>query len=185
MKIRAITAFCGSKSGNKASYELAAAEIGNYLALAGIQLVYGGGSKGIMGALANAVLQKKGQVLGIIPKLLLEWEAQHEGLTELIVTETMHERKLLLYERGDIAIVLPGGMGTLDELFEMLTWNNLRIHDKKVIVYNWERFYDPLLSMLDQMESDGFLYDSWKDRLLVCNDFESFQATMVSLNQSL
>lgn len=183
MKIKAITAFCGSKSGNKLSYESAATAVGNYLASAGIQLIYGGGSKGIMGAIANAVLQHKGQVLGIIPKLLLEWEAQHQGLTELIVTDTMHERKLLLYERGDIALVLPGGMGTLDELFEMLTWNNLRIHDKKVIVYNWEGFYDPLLAMLDQMESDGFLYDSWKDRLIVCSNLEAIQSTIASLNQ--
>lgn len=168
MKISSVTIFCGSKSGNHQQYELQAIELGNLLAQNKRTIIYGGGSKGIMGAVANAALAAGGNVIGIIPKLLLEWEAQHNGLTELIVTETMHERKLLLYDKGDAAIVLPGGMGTLDELFEMLTWNNLKIHDKKVFILNTGGYYNALIQLLDTMETQGFLYDNWRDRLVVC-----------------
>lgn len=169
MNIKSVTIFCGSKSGNQVDYELQASSLGVLLANKGYSIIYGGGNKGMMGAVANASLSAGGTVIGIIPKLLLEWEAQHEGLTELIVTETMHERKLLLYDKGDAAIVLPGGMGTLDELFEMLTWNNLKIHDKKVFILNWNGFYDHLLALLDTMSKEGFLYGDWKDRLVVCS----------------
>lgn len=169
MKINSVTVFCGSKSGHHNSFEAQASLMGTLLAKQGITLVYGGGNKGIMGAIANACLAAHGKVIGIIPKLLLEWEAQHEGLSELIVTETMHSRKLLLYEKGDAAIVLPGGMGTLDELFELLTWNNLKIHDKKVYILNWEGFYDSLITLLTSMQSAGFLYDKWEERLVICD----------------
>ena len=109
MKPKAVTIFCGSKSGNHPSFENEAKAIGALLADMGIQMVYGGGNKGLMGAVANSCLEKGGKVVGIIPQLLLEWEAQHTGLTELIVTETMHARKLLLYDKCDIAVALPGG----------------------------------------------------------------------------
>jgi uncharacterized protein (TIGR00730 family) len=132
MKPKAVTIFCGSKSGNHPSFENEAKAIGALLADMGIQMVYGGGNKGLMGAVANSCLEKGGKVVGIIPQLLLEWEAQHTGLTELIVTETMHARKLLLYDKCDIAVALPGGLGTFDELFEMLVWNNLSIHEIQV-----------------------------------------------------
>lgn len=170
MKPSSVTIFCGSKSGTNESYTLQAIELGEGLAKNGIQLVYGGGGKGIMGAVADACLNKGGRVIGIIPKLLLEWEAQHEGLTELIVTEDMHSRKLLLYDKCDAAIILPGGMGTLDELFEMLTWNNLKIHNKKVYVLNVQGYYNHLIGLLDHMEQEGFLYDLWRERFIVCED---------------
>lgn len=170
MKIQSVTVFCGSKSGNQSGFTNQATALGNALGEKGIQLVYGGGGKGMMGAIANAVLAKKGKVLGIMPKLLLEWEAHHEGLTELIVTETMHERKKILYDRADVAIVLPGGMGTMDELFEMLTWNNLNIHQKKVIILNWEGFYTPLIALMDHMHAEGFMYDDWKNRIHIAKD---------------
>lgn len=170
MKPSSVTIFCGSKSGTNESYALQAIELGEGLAKNGIQLVYGGGGKGIMGAVADACLSEGGRVIGIIPKLLLEWEAQHEGLTELIVTEDMHSRKLLLYDKCDAAIILPGGMGTLDELFEMLTWNNLRIHNKKVYVLNVQGYYNHLIGLLDHMEQEGFLYDNWRERFIVCED---------------
>jgi len=168
MKIATVTIFCGSKPGAKPAYEGQAGVLGALLANKGLTIVYGGGNKGIMGAVANAALTAGGKVIGIIPKLLLEWEAQHEGLTELIITESMHQRKLLLYEKGDAMIILPGGMGTLDELFELLTWNNLRIHDKKVYILNTEGYYDALLSLLDAMQAQGFLYDDWRKRIQVC-----------------
>lgn len=178
MKIQSVTVFCGSKSGHDTGFEDQAIELGNALGKNGIQLVYGGGNKGLMGAIANAVLANEGKVLGVIPKLLLEWEAQHEGLTELIITETMHDRKKILYDKADVAIILPGGMGTMDELFELLTWNNLNIHQKKVIVLNWEGFYNPLLTMLEHMHNAGFMYADWKNRIYVAKDAKEVMETI-------
>ncbi len=172
MKISAVTIFCGSKLGNDPAFEAAAISLGKLLAQGNLKIIYGGGNKGIMGAVANASLSHGGAVIGIIPKLLLEWEAEHKGLTELIITESMHERKLLLYDKGDAAIVLPGGMGTLDELFEMLTWNNLKIHDMKVFILNTNGYYDALIALMDTMDAQGFLYDNWRNRLIVCSSPE-------------
>ena len=172
MKPKVVTIFCGSKSGNHPSFETEAKAIGALLADMDIQMVYGGGNKGLMGAVANSCLEKGGKVIGIIPQLLLEWEAQHTGLTELIVTETMHARKLLLYDKCDIAVALPGGLGTFDELFEMLVWNNLSIHEKKIVLYNFEGFYNPLIEMIQKMESEGFLYDKSRYRFTICNNRE-------------
>lgn len=172
MKISAVTVFCGSKPGGDPSYVTGAQSLGKALAQKGIVLVYGGGNKGIMGAVANASLDAGGKVIGIIPKLLLEWEAQHTGLTELLVTDSMHARKLLLYEKCDVAIILPGGMGTMDELFEMLTWNNLKIHNKKVYILNASGYYNALITLLDTMDQQGFMYEDWRQRLIFCNSVE-------------
>lgn len=176
MKPKAVTIFCGSKSGNHPSFENEAKAIGALLADMGIQMVYGGGNKGLMGAVANGCLEKGGKVVGIIPQLLLEWEAQHTGLTELIVTETMHARKLLLYDKCDIAVALPGGLGTFDELFEMLVWNNLSIHEKKIVLYNFEGFYNPLIEMIQKMETEGFLYEKSRYRFTICSNREELAA---------
>ncbi|MCE2844756.1 MAG: hypothetical protein RLZZ328_812 [Bacteroidota bacterium] len=176
MKPKAVTIFCGSKSGNHPSFENEAKAIGALLADMGIQMVYGGGNKGLMGAVANSCLEKGGKVVGIIPQLLLEWEAQHTGLTELIVTETMHARKLLLYDKCDIAVALPGGLGTFDELFEMLVWNNLSIHEKKIVLYNFEGFYNPLIEMIQKMETEGFLYEKSRYRFTICSNREELAA---------
>ena len=175
MKIKALTVFCGSKSGANLSFLKEATALGNLLAQKNIDLVYGGGNKGLMGAVANGCLTQGGKAIGIMPKLLLEWEAQHTGLTELSITETMHDRKKILYEKGDAALVLPGGMGTLDELFEMLTWNNLKIHNMKVFLLNIDGFYDTLIHLLDKMDTDGFMYDNWKDRIIVCPSVEALK----------
>jgi uncharacterized protein (TIGR00730 family) len=176
MLIKALTVFCGSKLGKNPAYEQMAMALGCWLADEKITLVYGGGNKGLMAATANACLAMQGKVVGVMPKLLLEWEAQHKGLTDLIVTETMHERKLLLYEKGDAALVLPGGLGTFDELFEMLVWNNLSIHEKKIILYNFEGFYDPLVEMINKMEDEDFLYERSRYRLQICSTLEEIKA---------
>jgi hypothetical protein len=173
MKIAAVTIFCGSKSGNDPAFVNDANNLGRMLAKNEVTIVYGGGNKGIMGAIANASLAIGGKVVGIIPKVLLEWEAQHTGLTELIVTDSMHSRKLLLYEKSDAAIILPGGMGTMDELFEMLTWNNLGIHEKKVYILNTNGYYNALIQLLDTMEQQGFMYDHWRSRVIVCDTIEA------------
>ena len=169
MKIAAVTVFCGSKPGNDPAFVSTADNLGKLLAEKGVTIIYGGGNKGIMGTIANASLGAGGKVIGIIPKILIEWEAQHTGLTELIVTDSMHSRKLLLYDKCDAAIILPGGMGTMDELFEMLTWNNLGIHEKRVFVLNTNGYYNALIQLLDTIDQQGFMYDNWRSRLIVCD----------------
>ncbi len=168
--IQALAVFCGSKSGANPQYVAHAVQLGHLMAATNTTLIYGGGNKGIMGAVANAVLEKGGNVVGIIPKMLTEWEAQHEGITELIVVEDMHTRKKLLYEKCDAAVIMAGGYGTLDEMFEMLTWNQLNIHNKKIFVLNSGGFYDALMAHIRQMETDGFLYDPVSERIVLAND---------------
>jgi uncharacterized protein (TIGR00730 family) len=142
MQIKSLAVFCGSKTGNNPLFEDHAKQLGHILSSKNITLIYGGGNKGIMGAVANAVLEKNGKVIGIIPQVLTEWEAHHTGITELIIVDNMHTRKKMLYEKCDAAIILPGGFGTLDELFEMLTWNQLSIHSKKIFILNTAGFYN-------------------------------------------
>jgi uncharacterized protein (TIGR00730 family) len=168
--MQSVTVFCGSKSGNHPLYEAHAVALGAMLANHGIRLVYGGGNKGLMGCVANAVMDGGGKAVGVIPQLLVEWEHQHNGLTELKVVEDMHVRKRLLYELCDAAIILPGGFGSMDELFEMLTWNALKIHDKPVFLLNSGGFYDPLLAMMYRMYDEGFLYDTVENKITVLQE---------------
>ncbi len=165
MAITSLAVFCGSKSGNNPLFEVHAKQLGELLAQKNITLIYGGGNKGLMGAVANSVLENGGKVTGIIPQLLTDREHSHKGLTELIVVENMHIRKKMLYEKCDAAIILPGGFGTLDELFEMLTWNQLSIHNKQIFVLNTAGFYNHLLVHAKNMEQEGFLYDAIGDRM--------------------
>jgi len=168
MQTKSVAVFCGSKSGKNPAYEKHAGELGSLIAACGIQLIYGGGNMGIMSAVANAVLSKGGKVTGVIPKVLIEWEHKHEGLTELVISENMHTRKKMMYELSDAAVILPGGYGTLDELFEMLTWNQLNIHNKKIYLLNSEGYYNHLVFHLRQMEREGFLYDPFDQRVRIC-----------------
>ncbi|MBX2925868.1 MAG: TIGR00730 family Rossman fold protein [Chitinophagaceae bacterium] len=169
MNIRSIAVFCGSKPGLHPLYMLEAAKLGAGIARGHMHIIYGGGNKGIMGAIANAALAENGTVTGVIPRLLIEWEQQHNGLTELIVTENMHQRKKLLYELCDAAVILPGGYGTLDELFEMLTWNQLNIHRKKIFILNTNGYYNYLNQHLEKMEEEGFLYTDVENRIVFCD----------------
>ena len=175
MDFKSIAVFCGSKTGNTLMYTQHATELGHLLAEKNILLIYGGGSKGIMGAVANGVLEKKGQVIGIIPEALMGWEQHHEGISELIVVENMHIRKRMMYEKCDAAIILPGGFGTLDELFEMLTWNQLSIHNKHIYILNTAGFYDSLFDHMKKMIAENFLYSSMEDAFtIVSNPSEIF-----------
>ena len=146
--------------------------LGKLMAENGIRLIYGGGNKGLMGAVADAVMEGNGEVTGIIPEVLLEWEHEHKGITDLRVVGDMHIRKKMLYELCDAAIILPGGNGTLDELFEMLTWNTLKIHNKKIVLLNINGYYNHLIAHIDTMHQQGFLYEDWKQRLLVAESAE-------------
>jgi uncharacterized protein (TIGR00730 family) len=169
MKIESVVVFCGSKSGQNPLFVKHAAELGKLIALLNLRLVYGGGNKGLMAAIANSVLQHGGTVMGVIPKILTEWEHQHDGLTELIVVPDMHTRKKMMYEMCDAAIILPGGFGTLDEMFEMLTWNTLKIHDKKIYVLNSDGFYNHLKLHMIHLQKEGFLYEAMEERLIFCD----------------
>ncbi|MBA4198458.1 MAG: TIGR00730 family Rossman fold protein [Chitinophaga sp.] len=165
-----VTVFCGSKSGTNPLFIQQAIDLGGLLAKHSITLVYGGGKVGMMGAVADACMENGGNVIGIIPEVLVEWEQQHKGITELKVVEDMHVRKKLLYELGEAAIILPGGNGTLDELFEMITWNTLKIHEKKIFILNTDGYYNNLLAHLDTMKANGFLYEDWRERITVINE---------------
>ena len=179
MPLQCIAVFCGSRAGANKLYEQHAKELGKWMAETNITLVYGGGNKGLMGAVANAVMDAGGKVIGVIPKLLLQWEAQHEGITDLRIVEDMHVRKKMIYELCDAAIILPGGNGTLDELFEMLTWNTLNIHNKKIILLNSAGFYNQLIAHIETMEANEFLYSNWRERLIVCKDSEDAIGALV------
>lgn len=172
MTITSIAVFCGSQSGNHPMYEQHARELGKYLGNNEICLIYGGGSKGLMGAVADAVMENGGKVVGVIPELLIGWEHQHEGITDLQVVEDMHARKKIMYDLSNAAIILPGGYGTLDELFEMLTWNTLKIHEKKIIMLNTAGYYNHLLAHIKFMQESKFLYENWEERILVANTLE-------------
>lgn len=176
MAIISLAVFCGSKSGNNPLFAQHATALGHILATKNITLIYGGGNKGIMGAVANAVLEKAGHVVGIIPQLLTDREHSHQGITELIVVDNMHIRKKMLYEKCDAAIILPGGFGTLDELFEMLTWNQLSIHNKQIFILNTAGFYNNLLAHAQQMQEESFLYDNIEERLIVLNTPKQLEA---------
>jgi uncharacterized protein (TIGR00730 family) len=169
MQINSLAVFCGSKSGNNLLFEEQAKVLGHLLASKKITLIYGGGNKGIMGAVSNAVLEKEGKVIGIIPEILKDREHHHEGITELIIVDNMHTRKKLIYEKCDAAIILPGGYGTMDEFFEMLTWNQLSIHDKKIFILNTGGFYNHLFAFAQTMQSEDFLYDKIEDKLVILN----------------
>jgi len=160
-----IAVFCGSKTGTDPQLIADAAELGRLLAVNGFDIVYGGSSVGIMGAVANAAISHGANVTGVIPEVLIAWEQQHQGLTDLIITKDMHIRKKMMYEMCAAAIILPGGFGTLDELFDMLTWNQLSIHDKKIYLLNTGGFYDHLMLHLESLETKGFLYDPIYTRL--------------------
>ena len=170
MTIKAIDIFCGSKTGNNPLFEEHTKQLGALMAERNITIVYGGGNKGLMAAVANAALEKNGKVVGIIPKVLSEWEHQHNGLTELHIVDTMHSRKEMLYEKCDAAIILPGGYGTLDEVFEILTWNQLRIHSKKIFFLNTGGFYDHLFAHIQMMKTEGFLYLDPYESMTILNE---------------
>lgn len=170
MAIQSLAVFCGSKKGTNPAYTDHAAQLGQLMAENNIRLIYGGGSAGIMGTIADNVMQHGGHVTGIIPKILLEWEVQHQGITELIVSDDMHIRKKTLYSLSDAAIILPGGFGTLDELFEIVTWNQLSIHDKPVFILNTDGFYSHLIKHIDKMREEEFLYEIADKRVIIIDN---------------
>jgi len=170
MKLQSLAVFCGSKVGKDSIFKQHAEHLGKLLADNGVKLIYGGGSAGIMGILSDCVMKNGGQVTGIIPKLLLEWERQHRGITELIIADDMHERKKMIYSLCDAALILPGGFGTLDEFFEIVTWNQLTIHDKNIFILNSNGFYNHLIDHIKKMKEEMFLYPDSEKKIFIINE---------------
>lgn len=167
--MKALGVFCGSSMGTNPIYAAIARELGRALAQRDISLVYGGGRIGLMGQVAMACLADGGRVIGVIPHLLSQKEIAFEEVTELILVDSMHERKALMAQRSDAFVALPGGYGTCDEFFEILTWAQLGIHNKPIALLNANGFFTPLLAWLDQLTADGFLKPKHRSRLLVCD----------------
>lgn len=168
-RIEKICVYCGSSSGEDPEFLRAARQFGALLAQNDIGLVYGGGNLGLMGAVAHAVLDAGGHVTGIIPEFLERREHRLDEVQELIVVDDMHERKRLMFEKADAFVALPGGIGTLEELVEQLTWVQLQRHDKPVAIADLNGFWAPLLSLIDHMRAQGFIRPKLETRFLVCS----------------
>jgi len=174
MRINKLAIFCGSKMGANGLYEQQAKELATIIADRKVELIYGGGKNGLMGVVADTVLQAGGIVRGVIPRVLTDWEHQHEGISELLIVDDMHIRKRKLYELCDAAVILPGGFGTLDELFEILTWNQLSIHNKEIFILNTAGFYDHLIAHMNTMANEGFLYGNLEEKVTILTDPSQF-----------
>jgi hypothetical protein len=165
--MKRVCVYCGSNPGTRPEYREAAAHLGRLLAEQGLGLVYGGGGVGLMGVVADAVLAAGGEVIGVMPSALIAREVGHKGLSDLRVVESMHERKALMVQLADGFLAMPGGIGTMDELFEVWTWAQLGSHHKPCAVLNVAGYYTPLLTFLDHMVDNGFLRAEHRRQLLV------------------
>ena len=168
--MRSIGVFCGANAGTDKVYAEAAAELGKLMALQHVSLVYGGGNVGLMGVIADSVLAEKGVAIGVIPQKLVDREVAHRGLQELIVVETMHERKAIMAARSDAFIAMPGGFGTFDEICEIITWNQLGIIKKPVAFYNINGYYDKFFEMIDHTVGEGFVKLDQRENIIVESD---------------
>lgn len=173
MIMKSITVFCGSSFGNDRVFESQAKAVGQTLARQDIRLVYGGAKVGLMGAVADGALEAGGQVLGVLPNFLRSKEIAHNGLTQLFLVDSMHERKTKMHDLCDGVIALPGGFGTMEELFEMLTWGQLGLHKKPMGLLNVDGFYDPLITLANAMVERGFLKETYRNMLLVSDNIEN------------
>lgn len=176
--MKSIVVFCGSGDGYNEVYRETAYQVGEFLAAHKIRIVYGGAKIGLMGAVADGALAAGGEVIGVIPDFLKVKEVAHEGLTQMITVATMHERKLRMHELSDGIIALPGGWGTMEELFEMLTWRQLGLHSKPVGLLNINGYYDPLNAMTGMMVQEGFLEECVSESLLVHEGVEELLQLM-------
>jgi uncharacterized protein (TIGR00730 family) len=173
-----VAVFCASASGIRPSYREAAEDLGRGLAERNIGLVYGGANVGLMKTVAEAAMMADGRVIGVIPEVLVDLEVAHRGITELHITSTMHTRKALIGEKADAFIALPGGFGTLEELFEVLAWHTLKLHAKPIFLLNVNGFYDQLLLFLDHCVTEGMLKSKSRELFLVVNTVEDLLAQL-------
>ncbi|MCU4325735.1 TIGR00730 family Rossman fold protein [Acinetobacter johnsonii] len=176
-----IALYCGSRSGNKPIYQEKAIALAQGLAKQGFGLVYGGASIGLMGQVADAMISHGGEAVGVIPEFMLDYEIAHHQLTELHVVQTMHERKALMAERASAFVALPGGLGTFEEILEVATWGQLNQHQKPMMIYNVNGFYDALITQLDHAVEEGFLPPQHRAKLIVCNHTEQIYSAIANL----
>ena len=177
-----IALYCGSRTGNKPIYRDTAIELAQHIATQGFGIVYGGASIGLMGQVADTVLEHGGEVVGVIPEFMLDYEIAHSQLTELHIFKSMHERKALMAERASAFIALPGGLGTFEEILEIATWGQLNQHQKPMIIYNVNRFYDALIAQLDHAVDEGFLPPQHRAKLIICENPEQISNVIKNLN---
>ena len=177
-----IALYCGSRTGNKPIYRDTAIELAQHIATQGFGIVYGGASIGLMGQVADTVLEHGGEVVGVIPEFMLDYEIAHSQLTELHIVKSMHERKALMAERASAFIALPGGLGTFEEILEIATWGQLNQHQKPMIIYNVNRFYDALIAQLDHAVEEGFLPPQHRAKLIICENPEQISNVSKNLN---
>ncbi|MDM1070979.1 TIGR00730 family Rossman fold protein [Empedobacter brevis] len=170
--MKRLTVFCGSSNGSNKVFINEAYKLGKKLVENEIELVYGGANVGLMGIVANSVLENKGVAIGVLPHFLKKVEVEYKGLSELILVDSMHERKAKMNQLSDGVITLPGGFGTLEEFFEMLTWAQLGLHKKPIAIYNIDGFYDDLLLFIKSMVTKGFLKQENYDMLIVSDDLD-------------
>ena len=171
--MKSVCVYCGANAGADPIYQQAASALGQRLAGDGLRLVYGGGNTGLMGAVANGVLDAGGEVTGVIPQHLVDWEVAHKGVTSLEVVGSMHERKSRMFDLADGFIALPGGFGTLEEVFEMLTWRQLNIGQKPIAFLNVNGYYSPLMAMIDHMVGEKFLHADQRHDLWFGDDVDA------------
>jgi uncharacterized protein (TIGR00730 family) len=186
--IRSVCVYCGSSPGRDEIYAKAGHLLGRSIARAGLRLVYGGGTKGIMGAVAEGALKAGGKVTGIIPRFLINKEATEtalDRLDELLITDNMHERKHKMFEKSDAFVALPGGIGTVEEIVEVMTWGQLGHHRKPIVFGNVNGFWDPMLSLLDHMAAEGFIHTAKRVQPLVINDPEAIVAAIMVAGSSV
>lgn len=176
--MKSVCVYCGSNVGSLPSYRESARALGRLLAAEGLKLIYGGGQVGLMGTLADAVLSAAGEAVGIIPRALADRELAHQGLTELRIVGSMHERKMLMAELSDGFIAMPGGFGTFEEFCEILTWAQLGMHAKPCGLLNVEGYYDSLLSLFDRAVADGFVRQEHRDIVLTASQPSDLLAAM-------
>lgn len=178
--MKSVCVFCGSNYGDNPVYQEMAAVMGRKLAMAGLRLVYGGGKVGLMGVLADAALAAGGKVVGVMPQAIVDMEVAHLGLTELIVVQSMHERKARMADASDAFIALPGGYGTFEEFCEVLTWSQLGFHNKPCGVLNVGGFYDPLLALFDRAVQDRFVRPEHRELVLADTDVDALLERLAS-----
>ncbi len=182
-KISSLGVYCGSRMGDDDAYGDAASRLGGLMAERGIRLVYGGGGIGIMGLLADAVLAGGGQVTGIIPGHLKQAEVGHAAVQEMVVVDSMHERKSRMFEAADGIVILPGGLGTLDEAFEMITWKQLGLHEKPIVLADIEGYWQPLLRLIDAGIADGYVAAESRGLFAVAEDVDGIFAALEAASE--
>jgi hypothetical protein len=176
-QVRSLCVLCGSREGTEPAYRAAAVRLGVLMARRGVRLIYGGGSIGLMGVVADAVLGAGGEATGVIPDFLVRYEVGHRRLTDLVITDSMHDRKRRMFEMADAFVVLPGGLGTLDETFEIITWKQIRLHDEPIVVLDVGGYWAPLRALIDAVVAGGFAHASVTDLFtVVCSPDEVFAA---------